>query len=300
MRQFVDHQLPLAAREFFHRPAGAHLQAATADGIGGGDVLRAGDELASGGEVGSGHQRQGVGEFEAGIFEQGDAGAGHLAQVVGRNLGGHAHGDAAGAVEQHERQPRGQQPGLGGRAVIVGNEVGGARIDLAEQQPGDGREPRLGVAHGGGAVAVARAEVALTVDQRIALREVLRQPHQGVVGGLVAMRVKAAEHVAHHPRRLDRLGIGGQSHAPHGVENAPLHRLQTVAHIGQGAALDHGNGVVEIGAAGIVAQRQRVGVVFRPVVEFEGGLFTHIRCPLRSGRRIPPSARGAPGLHLCP
>jgi tagatose-1,6-bisphosphate aldolase len=69
-----------------------------------------------------------------------------------------------------------------------------------------GARPRLGVAHRRGAVAVAAAEVALAVDQRVALREVLRHAHQRVVGRLVAVRVEAAEHVADHARALHRLG----------------------------------------------------------------------------------------------
>ncbi len=71
------------------------------------------------------------------------------------------------------------------------------------------RQPRFGVAHRRGAVAVAAAEVALAVDQRIALREILRHAHQRVVGGLVAVRVEAAEHVADHARTLHRLGADG-------------------------------------------------------------------------------------------
>ena len=42
-------------------------------------------------------------------------------------------------------------------------------------------QPRLGVAHGRGVIAVDVAEIALPVDQRIAHGEILRQTHQRVV-----------------------------------------------------------------------------------------------------------------------
>jgi hypothetical protein len=121
---------------------------------------------------------------------------------VARDLGRQADGDAAGAVEQHERQARGQQPGFLGRAVVVGDEVDRALVDLVEQEAGDRRQPGLGVAHRRRAVAVARAEVSLAVDQRIALREVLRHPHQRVVRRLIGVRMKASEHVADDARAL--------------------------------------------------------------------------------------------------
>jgi hypothetical protein len=40
--------------------------------------------------------------------------------------------------------------------------------------------------------------------------------------------------------------VGLQAHLLHGVENAAMHGLQSVAHVGQGAADDHRHGVVEI------------------------------------------------------
>ena len=49
--------------------------------------------------------------------------------------------------------------------------------------------PRFGVAHGGGIIAVDIAEIALPVDQRIALGEILREPHQRVIDRLIAVRM---------------------------------------------------------------------------------------------------------------
>ena len=42
-------------------------------------------------------------------------------------------------------------------------------VQLVEQQAGDTGQARLGVAHGGGTVAVPAAKIALAIDQRVAL-----------------------------------------------------------------------------------------------------------------------------------
>jgi hypothetical protein len=217
-----------------------------------GDVGRRADDLAAARVVGAGHDGEQFVVCELGRLDQRDAGIGDLAQVVAGDLGGQADGDAAGAIEQRERQARRQLLRLLCAAVVVWNEIDRALVDLVEQQVGDAGQPRLRVTHRRRAVAVAAAEVALAVDQRIALRKILRHAHQRVVGGLVAVRMEAAQHVADDPGALDRLGAGGaaeaQAHARHRIEDAALHRLLAVAHVGQGAALDDAQRVFEIGA----------------------------------------------------
>ncbi len=52
------------------------------------------------------------------------------------------------------------------------------------------------VAHGGGAIAVDIAEIALAIDQCVALREILRQARQRIIDRLVAMRVIVTHHLA--------------------------------------------------------------------------------------------------------
>ena len=54
-----------------------------------------------------------------------------LAQVVRRDVGGHADRDAGGAVQQHVRQARRQQRGLLQRAVEVRRPVDRALAELA-------------------------------------------------------------------------------------------------------------------------------------------------------------------------
>jgi len=210
---------------------------------------------------------------------------------VARNLGGQAHGNAAGPVQQHEGQAGGQLPGLGGRSVVVRDEFDRAFVDFIEQQPRDGRQPRLGVAHGRSAIAVARAEVALPVDERVALRKILRHADHRVVGGGVPVGVIAAQNIAHHARALHRPWPRrrgeGQAHALHGVQDAPLHRLLAVAHIRQRAAFHHAECIFEVGAFGIVRQRHRIGglAAGRRLKEIGSGI--HLRIVARPLPALP-------------
>ena len=81
------------------RHAAAHEDGAAALVIGGADAGAAEDE-AAGREVGPGNDLDQLVDADGGIVEIGDAGVDHLAEIVGRDVGRHADGDAAGAVDQ--------------------------------------------------------------------------------------------------------------------------------------------------------------------------------------------------------
>ena len=68
---------------------------------------------------------------ELGIVEQRDAGVRHLAQVVRRDVGRHADGDARAAVQQQVRHARRQDRRLLERAVEVRRPVDRAVPELA-------------------------------------------------------------------------------------------------------------------------------------------------------------------------
>ena len=67
-----------------------------------------GDDLGHRRVVRAAHVFAQIGRGGVRIVQQPDAGAQHFTQVVRRNVGGHADGNASGAVEQHMRHPRGQ------------------------------------------------------------------------------------------------------------------------------------------------------------------------------------------------
>ena len=88
--------------------------------------------------------------------------------IVRRNGGRHADRDAGGAVGEQVREGAGQHDRLGIGFVVGLAEIDRILADAFEQKLGHRRHLRFGVTHGGGAVAVDIAEIALAVDQRIA------------------------------------------------------------------------------------------------------------------------------------
>ncbi len=172
---------------------------------------------------------------------------GHLAQVVRRDVGGHADGDAGRAVDQQVREPAGQDHRLGGLAVVVGREVDGVLVDVAHHLHRQRRHPALGVAHGGGRVVAGRAEVALALGQRVAQRPRLHEAHQGVVDRAVAVRVVLPHHLADDAGALVEPAVGAVAAVVHRVDDPAVHRLHPVADVRQRPADDDAHGVVEVG-----------------------------------------------------
>ena len=130
--------------------------------------------------------------------------------------------------------------------VKIGNEIDGFLFDVREHFLGDFRKARFGIPHRRRRIAIHRAEISLAVDQRITHVEILRQAHQRVVHRRIAVRMKFAEDFADDLGAL-AVGLGGgQAQLVHAEKNAPMHRLQTVAHVGQRAPDDHAHGVIEV------------------------------------------------------
>ena len=102
---------------------------------------------------------------QVGVVDQGKSGVDDLAQIVGRDVGGHTDGDAAGAVDQHVRKACGQDGRFLVLAVVVQLKVDRVLVDVAQQVFGDLFHAHFGIAVGRSLVAVHRAEVALTIQQ---------------------------------------------------------------------------------------------------------------------------------------
>src|SRR5215472_2432606 len=99
------------------------------------------------------------------------------------------------------------------------------------------------------------AEISLALDQRVALREILRQPHQRLVNRELAVRMELADYIADHAGAF--LVSRGRIEAEllHRMQYPAVHRLQPVAHIGQRARHDRRQRIGEIALA------ERVGEV---------------------------------------
>src|SRR5258708_2212101 len=109
-------------------------------------------------------------------------------------------------------------------------------------------KPALGIASRGGRIAVHAAEIPLPVDERQAHGELLRQAYEGVVDRQIPVRVIFAHHLAHNAGAFHVLLVPVDAEPAHAVEDAPMHGLQPVAHVGQRARYDHAHGVIEIGS----------------------------------------------------
>ena len=163
-----------------------------------------------------------------------------------RYVGRHADGDARRAVHQQGGQGGREDDGLGGGLLVVGHEVHRVAVDVHQEVFGDFCELALRVSVRGGAVALYGAEVALRHNERIAHDPVLRKARQGVVDGRVPVRVVVFEDFPHDARALVERAVVQKLVL--GVHDAPVHGLEAVAHVGEGAGNDDGHRVVDVRA----------------------------------------------------
>ena len=132
------------------------------------------------------------------------------------------------AVDQEVREARRQHDRLAVAAVVVSPKSTVSSSISASSSIASG-DRRHSVYAGRGGPVVGRAEVAVPVDQRVPQREVLGHTDEGVVDRLVAVRVVLAHHLADRVRTLAVRPIGTHPLGVHAVEDAAVHRLQTVA-----------------------------------------------------------------------
>ncbi len=199
-----------------------------------------------------------------------------------RNIGGHADGDAAGAIDQEVWELRRQNRRLAVATVVVSLEVDGVLVDVVEQRMRDPGQAGFGVPHRGGHIAVHRTEIALPVDQRHAHGEILRQADHRVIDRLIAVGMVLTDHVADGARRLVIGLVPFEPVLIHRVENAAMHRFETVARIRQRTRHDHAHGVIEVGALHLVVE-DGYGTNIRGRRRFSGlGIFRVRQWEIRS------------------
>ena len=160
-----------------------------------------------------------------GVVDEGAHPVDDLPHVVGRDVGGHAHGDARGAVDQDVGEVGGQHRGLFQTVVVVGGEVHRVLVDVVQHGHRELVHLGLCVPVGGRGVAVDRAEVAVAVHQHVAHGEILGQAHQGVVHRGVAVGMVPAQHGAYGVGALAVGLLRPQGVLIHGVQDAPVHGL---------------------------------------------------------------------------
>ena len=97
----------------------------------------------------------------------------------------------------------------------------------------------------------------MSVREHVAHGEILRHADDGVVDGAVAVRVIFTEHFTDDARRLLVRLAARHAGALHRVEDAAVHRLQAVAHIGQRACDDDAHRIVDVRVLHLVFEIDR-------------------------------------------
>ena len=77
------------------------------------------------------------------------------------------------------------------------------------------------------------------------MEKILRKAHHRVVHAGVAVGVVGAQHRTHRVGRLAVRVLRVVAALVHGVQDAPVHRLQAVPHVGQRPRHDHRHGVIQ-------------------------------------------------------
>ena len=222
---------------FLNGGAAAQGDLAAAGGIGSTDAAAAHDD-AGGGEIGALDVLHQAGQVDVRVLDIGHTAVNDLAQVVGRDVGGHTNGDALTAVDQQVRETAGQHTGFLLGLIKVGVPVDGILVDIGQHLHGHTAHAGLGVTVSSRGVAIHRTKVTLTIHQRVAQGEILCQTDHGIVNRCVAVGVVGTQHRTNGVGGFAVCMAGVVAALMHGVQDAAVDRLQAVAHIGQGAGHD--------------------------------------------------------------
>src|SRR6267154_784940 len=185
---FGDDNVFAVFSDFLDRRFGAHHETAAPSFVGGFDAFAPSNVRASR-EIRAGNKFHDFFKRGVGPFDQQNGGIHDFAKIVRRNVGGHADGNAAGAIDQKIRDARWKNEGLFARLIEIGNEVDGLFFKIGKNVFADFRQARFGVPHGRRRIAVNRAEISLAVDQRIAHVEVLREADERGINNRFTVRM---------------------------------------------------------------------------------------------------------------
>jgi hypothetical protein len=257
--QLCDDDRFLAVTERFGVGSGLEADAAAAGFVSLADP-RAAEDDAGGRKVRAGEVRHQLLDGDRWLLDIGDRRVDDLAQVMRRNVRRHPDCDPGGAVDEQIREARRQDEWFLLAAVVVGREIDGVHVEVAQHLHREARELRFGVAHGSRGVVVDRAEVPLSVDERVAHREVLGEADERVVNRRVAVRVVLAHDLTDDAGALRLGACRPETELAHRIKDATVYRLETVASIRECPRDDHRHRVVEECGAHLVLDRARLDV----------------------------------------
>ena len=156
-----------------------------------------------------------------------------FSSVVRRDRRRHANRDPLGTVGQQIRKGPRQDNRLAFGAVIGRFEVDCVLVNAFQQEVRDLSQPRLGVAHGRWVIAIHVPEISLSIDEWVALGEILSEAHERIVYRLVSMRMELADHIPDDTGAFLECRPWIEAQLLHCVEQPPVHRLEAITRIGQ-------------------------------------------------------------------
>src|SRR6185503_14982951 len=106
--------------------------------------------------------------------------------------------------------------------VEVRSEIDRLFFEIAQHLHRERRHPRFSVTHGGGRIAIDRSEITLTLHERVAHREILREADDRVVHSGVAVRMVLTEHFTDDARALLVWAVRSETELVHPVEHAAM------------------------------------------------------------------------------
>ncbi len=147
VRNLSDDNLLPAAFEFFHARFAAHLDAAPSGFEILADTVDAADDT-SGGKIRAFHMLHQFIEGNVGIVDLRADSIDDFRQIVRRNVGRHADGNARAAVDQQIWKRGRENGGLCAGFVVVGDEVHRLLVHVGHHGSAQMSHARFGVTHG--------------------------------------------------------------------------------------------------------------------------------------------------------
>ena len=186
-----------------------------------------------GGEIGTFDVFHQVVHRALGVIHTVDGSVNYLTQVVRRNIGCHTNRNTHRAVYQQIGETGREYRRLLQTVIEVGHHRNDVLIKIAHHFIGNLIKTRFGITVCSCAVTVNRTKVSVSLNQRIAHREVLRHTNHCAVNSRVTVRVIATEYVTNGGCRLAE-GLGMyQTILVHCIKNTASTGLHAVAHVGE-------------------------------------------------------------------
>ena len=110
----------------------------------------------------------------------------------------------------------------------------------------------FGISHSGGAIAINRAKITLTIDQYISHSKWLSHSYNRVIDGSVAMRVVLTNHITNNSSRFFVRFIIVIAKHIHGVQDPSMNRLQAIPNIRKRPSNNNTHRVLQIGVTHLI------------------------------------------------